>query len=107
MTLKENSGAISLSSDDGYIFSFIGQQSIVSTIKDILNDRKYLVIFIISRMSYGFFFSMISGTIVYRPQGFSSLYDVTTIPSATTMAYGPIGYYHRYQFISLITSEQC
>jgi hypothetical protein len=43
-------------------------------------------------MSYGFFFSMISGTIVYRPQGFSYLYDVTIIPSATTMAYGPIGY---------------
>ena len=43
-------------------------------------------------MAYGFFFSMISGTMIYRPQGFSYLYNVTTMPSATTMAYGPIGY---------------
>ena len=89
---KENSDAISLTGDDGYTFSFIGQQSILSIMNSILNDRKYLVIFLISAMSYGFFFSMISGTIIYRPQGFSYLYDVTTTPSATTMAYGPIGY---------------
>lgn len=89
---KENSDAISLTGDDGYTFSFIGQQSILSIMNSILNDRKYLVIFLISAMSYGFFFSMISGTIIYRPQGFSYMYDVTTTPSATTMAYGPIGY---------------
>ena len=89
---KENSDAISLTGDDGYTFSFIGQQSILSIMNSILNDRKYLVILLISAMSYGFFFSMISGTIIYRPEGFSNLYDVTTTPSATTMAYGPIGY---------------
>src|SRR6476660_287363 len=89
---KENSDAISLTGDDGCTFSFIGQQSILSIMNSILNDRKYLVILLISAMSYGFFFSMISGTIIYRPQGFSYLYDVTTTPSATTMAYGPIGY---------------
>lgn len=90
--IKVNSDAISLTGDDGYAFSFIGQQSILSIMNSILNDRKYLVILLISAMSYGFFFSMISGTIIYRPQGFSYLYDVTTTPSATTMAYGPIGY---------------
>ena len=91
---KNNPDAMSLTggSDDGYAFSFISQQSILSIINNILNDRKYLAIFLISGMTYGFFFSMISGTIVYRPQGFSYLYDVTTTPSATTMAYGPIGY---------------
>jgi hypothetical protein len=93
---KNNSDAMSLpssnSSDDGYAFSFISQQSILSIINDILNDRKYLTIFLISGMTYGFFFSMISGTIIYRPQGFSYLYDITTTPSSTTMAYGPIGY---------------
>ena len=59
-TVKGNSDAISLTGDDGHTFSFIDQLSIVSIIKIILNDRKYLAIFIISGMSYGFFFSMIS-----------------------------------------------
>ena len=90
---KDNSDVISMTdSDSGYTFSFISQQSMLSIINNILNDRKYLAIFLISGMTYGFFFSMISGTIIYRPQGFSYLYDINTIPSATTMAYGPIGY---------------
>ena len=103
---KENSDAISMTGDDGYTFSFIGQQSILSIMNSILNDRKYLVIFLISGYElwiFLFYDIRVLSSTVLKDFHICTMLLQHLLQQQWHM--DRLDIYHRYQFISLITLE--
>jgi hypothetical protein len=67
--------------------------SIIRILFDILNSKTSLSLFIITSFSYGFFYSVISSTLIVRPEGgISHMYGIEKFPYVIMMQYGPIGY---------------
>jgi hypothetical protein len=64
---------------------------LLNIIGDTLSYKKYSLMFWPIAVGYGIFYALISGIIVFKTEGFSSLHGIA-IPSITITSYGPSGY---------------
>jgi hypothetical protein len=65
--------------------------SLSKIIISIVNNKKHFRFFWPSCICYGFFYSVVSGMLIYRPDNISSVYGVS-IPSVVITSYGPVAY---------------
>ena|SRR5215208_1832243 len=63
-------------------------------VNSILSNKNYFRIFWPASIGYGIFYALVSGMILYKPEGLLSMHDNggIAIPSVIITSYGPIGY---------------
>ncbi|HYX54862.1 MAG TPA: hypothetical protein VE818_01770 [Nitrososphaeraceae archaeon] len=63
-------------------------------VNSILSNKKYFRIFWPASIGYGIFYALVSGMILYKPEGLLYMHDSggIAIPSVIITSYGPIGY---------------
>lgn len=67
--------------------------SIYSILFDIIHSQRSATFFIISFFAYGFFYVIVSSTLIIRPEGgISHMYGIEKFPYLITIQYGPLGY---------------
>jgi hypothetical protein len=69
----------------------LDKSSPLGIISAIITDRYYFKVLLLASVSYGLFFAIMSGMIIFRGENFSELYGVD-IPSVSVMSHGPLGY---------------
>jgi hypothetical protein len=63
-------------------------------VNSVLSNKNYFRIFWPATIGYGIFYALVSGMILYRPEGLLSMHDNPgiAIPSVIITSYGPTGY---------------
>jgi hypothetical protein len=63
-------------------------------INNVISNKNYFRIFWPASIGYGIFYSLVSGMLLYKPEGLSVMHDNggIAIPSVIITSYGPIGY---------------
>jgi hypothetical protein len=67
--------------------------SICGIIFDIIHSKRSITFFLTSFFAYGFFYVIVSSTLIIRPEGgISHMYGIEKFPYVIMMQYGPLGY---------------
>ena len=74
----------------GSLFGLFTTMAYVSH-SDNSNNKKFSMLFWSTAITYGLFFSVTSGTLIYSAHGLSQQFHIQSIPSTTIMSYGPVG----------------
>jgi hypothetical protein len=77
--------------DSSYFSTQTPHVGLLNTIGDIFSYKKYSLMLWPIAVGYGIFYALVSGMIVFKTEGFSSLHGIA-IPSITITSYGPSGY---------------
>ena len=69
-------------------------------VNSVLSNKNYFRIFWPASIGYGIFYALVSGMILYRPEGLLSMHDNggIAVPSVIITSYGPTGYVPIFSF---------